>query len=175
MCNIQRNKKVEGLTVSGYSDDTRCVKHEDLKINSGWTFNIYYWIWNNKSASDILRRRIYSLDFDNPEYTIGSVHLDGIGKNKTLSGSISCALPSGIDLSIPWYIKIECGRTNYKQTWYKGRGDSSNITSQTFTKDGNSTASAGGGECLQQYVLESPLYSTKYYRSSSKAMLFKIE
>ena len=169
--------------LSYYPTDTKLVQYKDVTRTS-ISFNFYYGIYNNKSSNAKLDSvDVYistSSDPSSGTWTkIGSVDPGTVKSIKT--GYISCTIPSSIDLSKKYYLKVTCGNTTYNQDWYTMWGDSANIkTVRDWTSRGSAKSmTIAGGVVVNSTgaaVLNSTKYSGGYYgRTASVAALFKIQ
>ena len=169
--------------LSYYPTDTKLVQYKDVTRTS-ISFNFYYGIYNNKSSNAKLDSvDVYistSHDPSSGTWTkIGSVDPGTVNSIKT--GYISCTIPSSIDLSKTYYLKVTCGNTTYKQDWYTMWGDSANIKTVrdwAFRGSAKSMTIAEGVvvNSTGAAVLNSTKYSGGYYgRTASVAALFKIQ
>lgn len=170
--------------LSYYPTDTKLVQYKDITRTS-ISFNFYYGIYNNKSSNAKLDSvAVYistSSDPSSGTWTkIGSVDPGTVDSTKT--GYISCTIPTSIDLSQTYYLKVTCGTTTYNQDWYTMWGNSANIkTISGWTSRGSAKSmTLGGSGVAVNYtgaaVLNNTSYSGGYYgRTASVAALFKIQ
>lgn len=169
--------------LSYYPTDTKLVQYKDVTRTS-ISFNFYYGIYNNKSSNAKLDSvAVYistSSDPSSGTWTkIGSVDPGTVKSIKT--GYISCTIPSSIDLSKTYYLKVTCGNTTYNQDWYTMWDNSANIktvSGWTFRGSAKSMTISGGVVVNSNgaAVLNSTKYSGGYYgRTASVAALFKIQ
>lgn len=169
--------------LSYYPTDTKLVQYKDVTRTS-ISFNFYYGIYNNKSSN----AKLDSVDvYISTSPTTSSGTWTKIGSvdpgtvNKTKTGYISCTIPSSIDLSQTYYLKVTCGNTTYNQDWYTMWGNSANIktvSDWTFRGSAKSMTISGGVavNSTGAAVLNSTKYSGGYYgRTASVAALFKIQ
>lgn len=166
-----------------YNSDTKCVQYEDIHAKSNRSFTFYYGIYNNKSSNAKLDTvAVYISDTN----TISSGTWTKIGSvdpgtvNSTKTGSFTCTIPANVDLSKQWYLKVACGTTTYKQSWYWCWGNSANITSSlSWNSAGSQKSYEIGTVSLNSSgfsVLNNSTYPSGYYgRSAARAALFKIQ
>lgn len=168
--------------LSYYPTDTKLVQHKDITRTS-ISFNLYYGIYNNKSSNAKLDNvTVYISTSANPSSgtwtKIGSVDPGTVDSTKT--GYISCTIPTSIDLSQSYYLKVTCGNTTYNQDWYTMWGNNASIktisgwlskgSAKSATSEVVSVTTTGKG------VLNNTTYSGGYYgRTASVAALFKIQ
>lgn len=118
-----------GYTISGTYASNQCVKWTDIKLTYPVKFNLYYAVWNNKNSNAIgINVEVYlRIKSSGSWVQVGVVDIGNVSSVK--SGSVSCSIPSSVDLSVAQEIKVYFGRTAANQYWQYTWGDGSNISS----------------------------------------------
>lgn len=151
---------------SYYDSNSKLAKYEDIGNDSNRTFVIYYGVWNDKSTParvDYARAMINTTaDGTASGWTqIGQVTLSDIGGPGTRTGTITCTLPTTIDLANQqYYLLIKVGDTLSNQDFYGGWGSTKEGTSYTYCRKAVSgwtpsvplTPTSLGGNSVLNYI-----------------------
>lgn len=142
-----------------------------------FSFYLYYGIWNDKSSSAKLDTLyVYANTTGSTGGTqIGSVSLGTISSTKT--GYVTCTLPTSLALSGQLYLALKAGDTALNQDWYCASGNSSSMSSASWSYVGKAKGCNYVGIRLNgaQGVLKTTTSPSGYYgRSSSNAFMFRI-
>lgn len=116
-------------TVSGTYAENQCVKWTDISLLYPVKFKLYYAVWNNKDSNAVgINVEVYLRPKSGGSWVqVGVVDIGNVSSVK--SGSVSCSIPSSVDLSVEQEIKVYFGRTVFNQYWQYTWGDGSNISS----------------------------------------------
>lgn len=142
-----------------------------------FSFYLYYGIWNNKSSNAKLDTLyVYANTTGSTGGTqIGSVSLGTVSSTKT--GYVTCTLPTSLALSGQLYLALKAGDTALNQDWYCANGNSSSMSSASWSYVGKAKGCNYVGIRLNgaQGVLKTTTSPSGYYgRSSSNAFMFRI-
>ena len=171
---------------SYYDTGNKCVQLEDIKHPTNKTFTMYYGIWNNKSGTQAKLDYVSVQIKKTTESTwteIGVKTIGNVEKNGTLTGTVTCTLPTSYDPSVLYNLQVFCGDTNSSQSWQAVWGNSANIktltgwssaTSGVKLSLANSSYLNGSSSTSTLYNYNYPTTGSHRGRSSTYAACFKI-